>query len=342
MRNLRLTSPWNDFDYSKLRLPGKSACVVRYGAFGDMIQSSSIFPALKEQGYSVTVNTTKDGHPIIRNDPHIDCIFDQYHDQVPNDLLGDFWEKVAAQFDKFINLSESVERSLLAVEGEKSFHWHPAFRRLVMDVDYLEATHAIAEVSEYPKCPRFYPSKAEALAASIYRKKLGIKNKVILWTLSGSAVHKYYTRMDQVVARVMMENPNAIIVMVGDYACKIIENAWTKERRIKRKSGKWSIRETLAFMRQCDVVVGTETGVMNAASYEAMKKVLMLSHSSPGNLGKKWVNTSVITPKNTPCYPCHKLHYGWGTCHYDEKSGGALCAANTDPNEVYDAIRGAL
>ena len=37
--------------------PEKKAAVVRYGAIGDMVQVSSIFPGLKDQGYHLTVYT---------------------------------------------------------------------------------------------------------------------------------------------------------------------------------------------------------------------------------------------------------------------------------------------
>lgn len=342
MRKLTLTSPWDEFDWAKLNQGGKSACVVRYGAFGDLIQASSVFPALKDLGYSVTVNTTERGYQIIRNDPNVDCILEQKTDQVPNDLLGEYWNKISSQFDLFVNLSESVERSLLSIQGDRSWNWHKSFRDLIMNVDYLDAVHAIAGVPNAPKRPKFYPSNRETEKMGAYRRKLGLKNKVILWALSGSSVHKYYPGMDQVIANIMIGHPDTIIVMVGDEACKILEWSWKNEPRVKRKSGRWSIRETLSFIQFCDVIVGTETGVMNAASFEPMKKVLMLSHSSPLNIGGSWLNTDVITPKDCDCYPCHKLHYGWNTCCYDEVSGGALCAAKTDPDSVYRAIAEAL
>jgi ADP-heptose:LPS heptosyltransferase len=228
------------------------------------------------------------------------------------------------------------------VDGEKAFYWNKDFRDLVMSVDYFDATHTIAGVMDYPKRPKFYPNAKESKWAKGYREKLGPGNKVILWALSGSSVHKYYPKMDEVIAKILLTYPDAKIVFVGDNACRLIESAWINEKRIKRKSSVWNIRETLAFMQHCDVVVGTETGVLNAASFETMKKVIILSHSSPKNLGTSWLNTSVITPKNTPCYPCHKLHYGWATCHYDEATGGALCAANVDPWDVFNAIREAL
>jgi ADP-heptose:LPS heptosyltransferase len=343
MRVLKLQGNWTDYDYSKLRVDGKSVCIVRYGAFGDMMQTSSILPALKEQGYHITLNVSPYGADVIRNDPHIDCLFIQENELVPNEKLADYWGALSAQFDKFINLSESIERSLLAYPGDKAFDWVKDFRDLVMGrVDYLDATHTIAGLMEYPKRPKFYPSAKEVKWSQDYRTKLGKLNKVILWVLSGSSVHKYYPGMDAVIARLLLYHPEIRIVMVGDSACRLIECAWINEPRIKLKSGTWSIRESLAFMQQCDLVVGTETGILNAAAYEQMKKVIILSHSSPDNLGGSWSNTSVIIPKECDCYPCHKIHYGWETCRYDETSGGALCMSRVDPDEVYKSISEAL
>jgi hypothetical protein len=51
------------------------------------------------------------------------------------------------------------------------------------------------------------------------------------------------------------------------------------------------VRETLALAQQMDLVIGPETGVLNAVCYEAMPKVAMLSHSSWENLTRHWVNT---------------------------------------------------
>ena len=39
----------------------KTVCIVRYGAFGDIIQASSLFPIFKEEGYEVCVNVTPVG-----------------------------------------------------------------------------------------------------------------------------------------------------------------------------------------------------------------------------------------------------------------------------------------
>lgn len=336
MRRIELTDDWENFDLSKV---GNGACVVRYGAFGDMIQASTVFPALKEMGYHLTVNTSEKGAEIVRNDPYIDTLFVQKTNQVPNEKLDDYWARLERHFDRFINLSESVERALLAVERDECFRWNHAFRDLVFSVDYLDGAHAIAGCPDAPKRPRFYPSKSENESARKFRASLGGGNKVILWCISGSSLHKIWPHMDTVFARLMLHHPNVKIVTVGDYLCHIIEYPWENEPRVIFKSGVWSIRETLAFIPHCDIVVGPETGVMNAASYLDIPKVLIMSHSSPKNLGGNWPNTACVTPVNTPCYPCHKLHYSWKTCHRDESTGVALCASNISADAVYSEIR---
>ena len=330
--------PWKDQDLGGKR-EGKSVCIQRYGGFGDMMQISSIFPGLKEQGFIVTVNTTPSGMEMLKHDPNIDDFFIQDDDQVVNAELGFYWDKLSKCFDKFIMLSESIEGSLLAVPERRESAWHPDFRRMVMGtVDYLEATHAIAEVPLPPRV-KFYPSEEEKAFAKKNRAVFGSSSFIILWALSGSAVHKVWPHMDAVIARLLIGYQNMKIVLVGDNLCQVLEYGWKKEKRIIRKSGKWDIRHTLAFAEECDLVIGPETGVMNAVSMLDMPKILMLSHSSPANIGSNWINTVVVEPEDTPCYPCHTLHRGFSyLCPQDERHGCATCAENISPDVISEHL----
>lgn len=330
---------WDEQDIPKRE--GKTVCVSRYGAFGDMLQMSSVLPGLKEQGYTVCVNTEPSGLEIVRNDPHIDEFLIQEKNQIPNADLWKFWALLSSKFEKFVILSESVEGSLLALPGRRAYRWPQEFRRMVMNVNYMEATHAIAGVPFNP-APKFYPSKQEKGWAVKYRAKLGLKNTVIMWSIAGSSVHKVYPHIDMVIARVLHEHENVRFILVGDELSSIIEYDWRNEKRVIRKCGKWSIRESLSMAQQCDMVIGPETGVMNAVSFEAMPKVLMLSHSSKDNIGKHWVNTHQLIPDGVDCYPCHKLHYGFATCNRDEETGTAKCAAATDPEKIIEIIKDLL
>lgn len=338
-----------------ISLPVKPACetvcVVRYGGFGDQIQASNILPELKRQGYHVTFMTTPKGQDILKHDPHIDAWLLQDDDQVPNQELSDYWAVMEKRFDRFINLCESVEGTLIAMPGRANHMWPAKMRREELGKNYLEWTSKIAEVP-YKSDARFYASKDETAKAKSYLAN--IKNGLaiglkplqrapdrfnILWCLSGSSLHKFYPHQDAVIYQVLHEIPEAVIVFSGDYACKILECGWENNPRIKCESGEMSIRETLTLAQNVDCVVGPETGVLNAVAFEPVGKVIMLSHSSKENLTKHWDNTSTLTPQGIDCWPCHRLHYGMEFCHEDKETGAAICQKSISPESVMKAIK---
>ena len=325
---------WKYQDLGGVR-PGKSVCVVRYGGFGDVIQTSSIFPELKRQGYSITLNTVPKGYEIAENDPHIDEIFIQEHGQVSNDELHDYWHKLESKFSRIIQLSECVEARLLAVPYQEKYKFSKEKRHELMNRNYLEEIHQIAEVPFIPE-PKFYPTKSEQRWAKEQRDKLGRNKFVVLWSLSGSSVHKAWPYTDSVIANLMLKG--AKVVTVGDGACTILEMGWEKEKNVLRKSGKWNIRKTLAFAETCDLVIGTETGVLNSVGHSDVAKIVMLSHSTKENLTKHWKNTVALEPEDCACYPCHQLHYSFKHCTRDLYTGGALCASNIGPDKAIAAI----
>lgn len=311
------------------------ALVTRYGGFGDMIQASSIFPALRDQGYEVHINTTPKGFDVVKNDPNLAGSLIQDKDQVPNEELQAFWAMLPERYLRVINLSESVEATLLARPGAKAYMWPHSKRHFLLDRNYMEFTHAIAGVPDATPVPRFYPIPKEKKWAARQKKKLG---KTILWCLSGSSFHKAYPHADRVIATLIKNDPDISVVMVGDEFCRILEAGWENSDRVICRSGEWSIRETLAFAEVADCVVGPETGVLNSVSSLEVPKVVMLSHSSEENLTKYWKNTWALMPAATPCYPCHLLHYGKKHCHVDDETGASLCAARIDPQDVYIAV----
>lgn len=318
--------------------PEKTAAVVRYGAFGDLIQASSVFSALKSQGYHVTLYTTVGGYHVAMHDPNIDKFIVQGKDQVQNQLLPEFWEAISKKYDKFVNLSESVEGSLLALSGRTAHGWPHKLRHKMLNVNYNEMTHDVAEIP-YEFKQKFYATDDEKRLAQKAKDDIG--GKVVLWSLSGSAVHKTWPWLDSAIARILLTNKDVKIVLVGDELCKLLEQGWEKEPRVICKSGEWSIRQSLAFAQVADVVVGPETGILNAVGMENMPKVIMLSHSSQENLTKYWKNTINLKPK-TSCYPCHQMHYNFDHCKRDEITGCAQCQADLSPDEVFEAIEKAL
>ncbi|THF55916.1 glycosyltransferase family 9 protein [Pseudothauera rhizosphaerae] len=314
-----------------------TACVVRYGGFGDMLQASNILPALKREGFHVTVMTTPKGQDILREDPHVDAWFIQDTDQVPNHELAAFWKVQEARFDRFVNLSESVEGTLLPIPCRANFHWPDAVRRKELGRNYLEWTSELAQVP-YGSEARFYPDAAECqrVAGLMEPGKFHV-----VFALAGSSIHKFWPHQDALIARCLLELPDVVFHLVGDYACQLLEAGWEAEPRVHCRSGALPIRDTLTMAVQAQAVIGPETGVLNAVAFEAsVAKVILLSHSSHENLTKHWVNTTVLTPPvEVGCYPCHRLHYGRDYCHEHRETGAAICQQAIDPALAFDAIR---
>jgi ADP-heptose:LPS heptosyltransferase/SAM-dependent methyltransferase len=335
--------------------PAKTVCVSRFGGFGDMLQAANILPALKRAGYHVTVNTTPAGQNILRHDPHVDDWLIQDNDQVPNHELVDFWEALSRRFDKFVQLSESVEGTLLALPGRANHSWPQSVRQQRLNVNYLEFTSELAELP-YSSEARFYPSMAESeYAADLVRDLVRARTQakhgtnlliarsepvfVVLWALAGSSVHKFTPHQDAVIARVMLELPEAVVILTGDEACQLLEQGWEYEPRVQCLSGKQTIRQTLTLAQQAHCVVGPETGVLNAVAFEPdVAKVLMLSHSSHENLSKHWANTVALAPEGQHCYPCHRLHYGSRFCDVEPERGVARCQVRIEPGRIYAGI----
>jgi ADP-heptose:LPS heptosyltransferase/predicted SAM-dependent methyltransferase len=320
--------------------PEKTCAVIRYGAFGDLLMASSIFPKLRDHGYHITLYTVPRGYEVVKHDPHIDAVILQDHDQVPNAMLGEFFDHLSKKYDKLVNLCESVEGTFLAMGDRATGRMPKEARHLLMNRNYVEFAHLIAGV-DYKIAQRFYPTTEEREWA----KKEAKDGFRIMWSLAGSSVHKHWPHMDQLLARILATRRDVMIYMVGDESCQILEVGWENEPRVIRKSGKWNIRQSLAFLEQCDMVIGPETGVLNAAALMPMKKIVFLSHSTVENLTRDWVNTTSLVPENTPCYPCHMMHYGFETCApgYMEIDGekmrvGALCQVNISVDQAWSEV----
>lgn len=335
----------------KLPKPEKTAAIVRYGAIGDALQTSSLFPALKEQGYHVTLYCQAGpGYEVLKHDPNVDQFIIQGKDQIPPQFLQEFWDHTKKKYDRWINLCESIEGTLLAIPGRPNHEWPNEARAKFMDRNYLEWTHELAQVPP-PYRVKFFSTTEEKQWA---RRTIERWGRAIMWSLSGSSGHKVWPHLDEVLERILVLYPDVHVVLVGDEFCRVLESGWDKHDngvwrdahpRIHCKSGKWTIRESMAFAEVATLIVGTETGVLNGASAMDTPKIITLSHSSKEMLTKHWKNALVLEqPQGVGCNksPCRQLHYTWDYCPKHEESGTALCQYHITTDMMWNAIKGVL
>ena len=330
----------------------KRALVIRYGAIGDQMIASSILPGLKKQGYHVTYNTTPDGQSLLMHDPHVDDWILQAKDYVPNVQLGPYWEQLYERYDHIVNLCESIEGLLLGLPGRLNHMYsHETRKRVMGSVNYLERTHDIAAIP-YDFAPRFYATPDERQWALRQMAAFARGNPVITWAINGSSHHKTYPWTHVVIGWLLERTPCHVVITAdeqigGGLQAGILDTLKESDADLSRvhgMAGKWPIRDSLAFAQVSDCVVGPETGLLNAVSFEAMPKVIYLSHSSVENLTKHWINTITLEPDThrAPCYPCNRMHYTWDHCFQDKRSHAAFCAAAITPERVLAAIAGAF
>jgi ADP-heptose:LPS heptosyltransferase len=291
--------------------PDNSCLIVRYGAFGDAIQVTPIIRRVKEEGFFVVVQTSTRGGQILKNNPHIDRLEILEEGALQMQDLPGFWEKSAQCYKRFINLSGIVEQFLLKIKNQPGYDMPDKLRRMVCNVNYLEAYTLMAgyeDVLPYETSEIYFTTKEENWAKKVFEKIEA--TYLVLWSLAGSGWNKKYP-WGEMVQRIFLEtHPNAAIITVGDESCKIIE--WEHPRLI-RMSGKTTMRQSCLLTKYVDLVVGAETGVLNAASCYDTPKIILLSHSSPENLTKYWQNVTNLQPE-CDCSPCHKLVYVLEEC----------------------------
>jgi ADP-heptose:LPS heptosyltransferase/predicted SAM-dependent methyltransferase len=326
---------------------GKKRCLIhRYGALGDSAVLAAILPALKRDGYHVTVNGKPSTYEVLKHDPHIDEWIVQAEDFVPNEQLGPYWEQMSVDYDKVVNLCESVENALLAVQGRINHNYaHGARRRLYDRVNYLERTADIADVP-HKFDGRFYMTAEERGWAETQIE--GMAGPVVAWAINGSSPHKVWPFTQVVVKWILDRTPGHVVLLTDGGIGKQLQDAIIGAieadggdiSRIHGIGGKWGIRQSIAFAHYADVVVGPETGILNWTAFATVPKVCYLSHSTADNLTKHWRNTVTLAPPEgkVPCYPCHMLHNDWTFCHQSKETGAALCASAISPERVFGAI----
>lgn len=331
--------PTHNFSWKKPK-PQKTCAVVRYGAIGDALIASSIFPGLKKQGYWIDLYCQSGpGYEVVKHDPHVDRFIIQGKNNVPPTFLKEFWDYTRKKYDKWVNLCESMEGTLLAIPGRANHEWPNSMRAKFMDRNYVEFVHDIAEVPP-PYSQTFYATPEEKEWARDIKSRWGKRN--VMWSLSGSSGHKTWPHMDTILARMMLAYPDVHVALVGDGACVLLEMPWTKEPRVHCMSDKWTIRQTMAFAQQCDLIVGPETGVLNGCGFMETPKIITMSHSSTEMLTKHWKNVIALEqPKGVGCAksPCRQLHYSWEYCFQEKETGASYCQYYIDAEMMWEAVQ---
>ena len=328
--------------------PKKRALIARYGAVGDMIMISPLIRHLHEDGYHVTLNITPYCAEVLKHNPYVDNILLQERDAIPNQDLGQYWKEWMNDYDKYINLSESIEGKLLKVEGRRDFYTSKDWRHATCNTNYYDQT---LRLGGYPEVTgtrgELYFNRDEEKRAQRLRERFK-DSFLMVWALKGSSYHKTYPLLGPVLTQWLTTHPDAQVITVGSKDDKALEFS---HPQVIPAAGDMPLRDVFALTKIVDLVAGPETAVTNAAGCFDTPKITFLTHSDHNALCKYWVNDYCLSA-DTACHPCKQLHYSLESCPLakiqDTSTGktfweGPICAIGVTPerlmarlDEVYD------
>ena len=304
----------------------KRVGIFRSGAYGDLMFASSVFKGYKDLGWHVTLICAKPSNVIIFNDPNIDEIL--LHDMtIPQADLPKYWEDMSKNYDRFVNLSASIECEWLQLPGQPTYNYPFEVRKQLYDHNYLEHNHLLAQLENKNQI-RFYPTNEEI--EDVKQIKSTFKEtKTLVWVLSGSSVHKCNPHINTFIAN-MLKIEDLHIFLVGSTDQDCLAAGLKNVDRVTSLT-LLDIRTQYTFVQQyADVLCGPETGIMVAMCNEPFKKIVFLSHSTENMLTKDWINTTSLQAKveDLSCGGCcrYRLSEGDDVIKY-ENTQYACCQA---------------
>jgi len=321
----------------------KKCLVIRWGAFGDHIFLTPIYPLLKADGWHITVYTSKAGLSILKNNPHVDKIIRRpvefRRDNVTKDELDKHWAEVSNGYDRVINFSGSIEGALLKTIHSKDILLSKEKLMELCNINYYDR---MLEIAGYPeksgaKAELYFSNMEKKLSKKFRDKWVG--KFLIIWPLSGSSSHKAYPWADLLASDLLARYDDIVIITTGDALCGLIN--FPQHDRVRNFSGQWSFRRAMSIVPHADLVVGGDTGLLHVAGCYDVPKVLMLTTNTKECLAKHWDNVTCVSA-NVPCQPCFKLHYSMKTCNYYKTASGKpvapMCTLHLKPQKVFEAI----
>jgi ADP-heptose:LPS heptosyltransferase len=311
------------------------ALIIRYGAYGDMLNIVPALKKLKEQGYHTILNTNKRGKETLEHCPYVDEWM-MHDESMPVDQLSKHWEKIKEEVkpDKFINFSESIECNVALHPINPEYIYPKAERSNRCNRNYYDVTEAWAGLEGCDKRPEFHFTKEEEQQARSYLRP-GMFN--ILWVLSGSGQQKVYPWSEYVMGELLKNFENVHIITVGDMKCQLLETIIDKN--ITNLSGECPMRLSMTLTKFVDLVVAPDTGVLHASGCFETPKIGLLGHTTKENITKYFLNDYSIEAE-CACAPCFHLIYSHEIqCPVDVVTRAAWCmSSGIQPERLYERI----
>lgn len=331
--------------------PPKSILVRMPNWLGDLVMATPILADLKERwpDAKITAMCQNNVGGLLTHDPHVDELFvfrkpsGWLHRQAYRNILQPLRH---GEYDLGLLLTNSFSSAWLFWRGQvknrigfagncRSF----LLNKAVACPKEKEAMHQVLlykqllipmGITPSDTPPKLYVSEQETTAAKDLLKKSGYQEGQALIGINpgaafGSAKCWLPERFREVTLR-LLEDPSVYIVYFGDTAGAPLVNAicaGLPPERVLNLAGKTNLRELIALIKECKVLLTNDSGPMHIGS--ALETPLLALFGSTSAVKTGPYNGGKIIHKNVACSPCYLR-----TCPIDFR-----CMKQISVEEVY-------
>lgn len=182
--------------------------------------------------------------------------------------------------------------------------------------------------------PQLYISPEEQQAANDFFKKCGVeKGKTVLYGINPGAAYGsakcWLPDRYRAVTEKLLEDPLAYVVYFGDPAGAPLVNSICEDlpSRVINLAGKTTIRELMALMNCCSVILTNDSGPMHMAAALNLPLVALFGSTSDIKTGPYGIGK--VIHKHVECSPCYKR-----VCPIDFR-----CMKRIEVDEVYNELQ---
>jgi len=313
--------------------PPKKIIVRMPNWLGDAVMATPILADLRRHfpKAKITAMCQSNVAPLLREDPNIDELYSYKrpsgwipHSEQHQEIIQ---ELQRGEYDLGILLTNSFSSAWWFWLG--NVHHRIGFsgnlRNLFLDkpvpipkeikTQHLVTTYKMLlsplGISVSETAPKLYVSNEEHQAARVLLIKLGIdlKNHVIVGINPGAAYGSakcWLPDRFHEVTKQLLERPNVYVVYFGDQSGAPLVNDICKDlpERVINLAGKTNIRELMALIQCCSLLLTNDSGPMHMASALGVPILALFGSTSDVKTGP-YAKAHVLH-KHVSCSPCYK------------------------------------
>lgn len=328
--------------------------IIRFSAFGDVVQTLSVPSALKKNFPQAQIHwiTRKDMSPLLKGHPHIDHIWEL---DKKSGLTGLFKLALRLRHEGFTHIYDAHNNTRSRViswilRPAGFLGWGPQFirrsirrwKRFLLfrfrintfempfsgQRDLLEPLAPWGVEKALPPSPQLFLSEE-----SLKKAQEVLGDYVGAVALAPSAAHFLKRWPKEYFKELILLCPEQKFVLLGGPEDSFIEDIRdVAPQRVLNLAGRCSLTTSAGVVALSSVLVSNDTWLLHAAEQLGKKAVALMG---PAPFGFPSRSSTKILERNLACRPCSK--HGQGPCVNKEKYH--QCLVDITPLEVVAAIK---